>query len=467
MHDSLTSEVFDIVVVGAGVVGCAIARQFTLQGARVAVVEKASDILDGASKANSAILHTGFDAPQRSLELKCIRDGYQEYLKIRSDLGLPIEKVGAHVVAWDEDEVEKLVHILKQAHENGIANAELIDGEQLAKREPNLSNTGRAAISIPDESIIDPWSAPYAYLKHAICNGTQIYLSCEVTNGSFDGSEWLLQTSKGALRSRFVINCAGLYGDRLDQDLVGKSTFRILPRKGQFVVFDKAASKLINSIILPVPTKRTKGIVVCRTIFGNLLVGPTAEDQTSRTDSSTDQNMLEALIASGVEKIPALENMPITATYAGLRPATDDKEYQITTTPEQNWITVGGIRSTGLSGALGIAKHVFAKYSDLGFQHSTLANPNVPEKTTALSEYGARDWQQEAHGPIVCHCELVTEREILSALSGPLAAHSLAGLKRQTRATMGRCQGFYCSARLSEITNSYFEQPLTEAISHE
>jgi glycerol-3-phosphate dehydrogenase len=450
-------DVFDVIVVGAGVVGCAVARRFTLEGARVAVVEKAADILDGASKANSAILHTGFDAPPGSLELSCIRAGYREYREIHDRLNLPLDKTGAHVIAWNGDEVEKLTDVLRQAHTNGLDDVRMIDARELAMAEPGLAQNALAAVHVPGEAIIDPWSAPYAYLRQSIANGGRVFLSCEVTGGEFDGAIWRLQTTRGEICAHHVINCAGLYGDRLDQALLGVSGFSIKPRKGQFVVFDKAASRLVNSILLPVPTRFTKGVVVCKTIFGNLLVGPTAEDQDSRTDASTDQKTIEALIQAGIEKVPALKDMPVTATYAGLRPATEHKEYRIEATPERKWITVGGIRSTGLSSALGIARHVFGLYRNLGQNLTAIDNPALPRKSAILSQGGARDWQKNNHGPIVCHCELVTEREILAALMGPLAARSLSALKRQTRVSMGQCQGFYCSAHLAELTKGRFE----------
>jgi len=439
------------------------ARRFTLEGAHVAIVEKAADILDGASKANSAILHTGFDAPPGSVELSCIRDGYCEYRKIHSALGLPLENCGAHVVAWNEDEAARLNSIVDQAHANGIEDVQLIDGQEFLCREPNLAQHAVAAITVPGESIIDPWSAPYVYLRQSLINGGQVFLSCEVTGGDYDGSEWRLQTSQGTLRTRHVINCAGLYGDRLDHAAPGTSTFTITPRKGQFIVFDKAASGLVNSIILPVPTSRTKGVVICRTVFGNVLVGPTAEDQESRSDAATDEAALRALIASGVKKLPGLKFMPVTAAYAGLRPASEFKDYQIETKPDLGWITVGGIRSTGLSGALGIARYVYALYEKSGVKHTPIVHPKIPT-ATRLTQSDERDWQRKDHCEIVCHCELVTKREISQALTGPLRARTLAGLKRQTRATMGRCQGFYCMARLADLTKEHFDIPLAREI---
>ena len=459
----LSDDLFDVAIIGAGVVGCAIARRFTLQGAHIAVLEKASDILDGASKANSAILHTGFDAPTGSLEWSCIKNGYEEYHQIYRELGLTLEQTGAFVVGWREQEMAKLESILQKAHANGVNDTAMISAGELAKLEPNLAPHANGAIAVPGESIIDPWSAPYAYLHQSILNGGEIFRSCEVRSGQFNTDHWQLETNRGSLKCKTVINCAGLYGDQLNETILGSTNFNITPRKGQFVVFDKAACSLIKGVILPVPTSRTKGVVLFRTVFGNLVVGPTAEDQNSRTDNSTSEAALKGLIAAGVEMLPELAAMPITATYAGLRPACEFSDYQIEADHARKWITVGAIRSTGLSGALGIARHTYALYCEAGDQHEAIDAPQIPQ-VPMLAEKGQRDWQSADHGEIVCHCELVTEREIKRALHGPLKAHSLAGLKRQTRATMGRCQGFYCTARLAELTDGHFNQPLPETI---
>ncbi len=459
----LSNDVFDVVIIGAGIVGCAIARRFTLEGANVAVIEKGTDILDGASKANSAILHTAFDAPPDSLEHACIRAGYHEYRKIYHDLGLPLDKIGAYVVAWNEDELSKLDAILAKAHKNDVTDTKIITASELQRNEPNLAAHAKAAISIPGESIIDPWSAAYAYLGQALENGAEIFREAEVLGGFQEQDTWQLTTSRGIIKGRHIINSAGLYGDLVEEAVLGESDFKITPRKGQFVVYDKAASKLVKGVILPVPTSRTKGVVLFRTVFGNLVVGPTAEDQESRDDASTDRETLTMLMESGIEKLPALENIPVTAIYAGLRPATEFSEYQIRAREGKNWITVGGIRSTGLSGALGIANYVYQLYAEQGITHTPLIDPKKAD-VAVLAETSKRDWQRENHGEIVCHCELVTKREIEKALIGPLAAKSLQGLKRQSRATMGRCQGFFCSARLAEVVGDRFDVPLSEEI---
>lgn len=458
--DSSRSETFDIAVVGGGVVGCAMARRFTLEGARVVLLEKDVDVLAGASKGNSAILHTGFDAPPGSLEQRCIAEGHAEFLEIREALELPLLRSGAIVAAWTSEELDKLESLMDQARANGVEDIQPLTAAGILAEEPSLASRVKGGFRVPREALIDPWSTPHAYLLQAMANGAEVWRGCEVTDGMFDGAEWLLETTAGPLRAASVINCAGLYGDTLDQRLLGESSYSIRPRKGQFLVFDKAAARLVSSIVLPVPTEKTKGIVVCRTIYGNVLVGPTAEDQESRTDSSTDRDTLVQLHRKAAEILPALAEVPVTAAYAGLRPASEHKDYRIHERPEWNFISVGGIRSTGLSAALGIARHVFDLHRGFGHRFAALERPVQAPACGGLSEYEPRSWQEPDNGGIVCHCELVTRREIEQVLSGPLPPRSLAGLKRRTRVTMGRCQGFYCMGALARMTEGAFDVPL-------
>ena len=454
-----TKDLFDVAIIGAGVVGCAMARRFTLDGARVLVLEKASDVLDGASKANSAILHTGFDAPPGSLEQRCIQDGYREYLDIQGSLGLPVLKTGAMVLAWDDEQLAKLPGLVEKAHKNGVPDVALQTRDEILSQEPNLSTSLKGGFSVPGEYLIDPWASAHAYILQAIANGAVLQRNCEVVSGEFNASEWKIETSKGQFRAKQIINCAGLYGDLVDQKLLGECRFTIKPRKGQFVVFDKPASELLKAVILPVPTRTTKGVVIFRTIFGNLAVGPTAEEQQSRRDASTEAKTLKDLRAKGIEMLPALANYEVTTVYAGLRPATEHQDYQISQDPERNYITVGGIRSTGLSAALGIACHVAAMNAGTGFFSDPISDPICPTPDR-LSNYHPRDWQSPDHGGIICHCELVTRREIEAALDGPMPPATLQGLKRRTRVCMGRCQGFYCTGPLSEITQGRIDPPI-------
>lgn len=445
---------YDVAIIGAGVVGCATARRFALAGARVVLIEKGTDILSGASKANSAILHTGFDAPPDSLELELVRAGREEYLSIHKELGLSLVHTGALVCAWNAEEHESLHGIERQAHANGVQAVRPLSASQARTLVPALSNRLVAALEVEGEHVIDPWSAPLAYVTQAMALGATVLRATELLHGTFDGT-WSLQTSTGTLRAGAVINCAGLYGDRVDRCLALPERFEIRPRKGQFVVLDKAAFSHVPRIILPVPTAITKGIVICPTAFGNVLIGPTAEEQQDRTRASLETSTLEALLHRGAELLPVLRNMPVSATYAGLRPATEQKAYRVYSAPGHRAITLGGIRSTGLSAALGLAAHALRLYEQFG---TALTPPaTIPEvRVPNLTETEERDWQRPEHGEIICHCERVTRREIEAALASPLPPGDPGGFKRRTRAGMGRCQGFYCGARVAEMTQGCF-----------
>lgn len=457
--DLTRSGLFDVAVVGGGVVGCAIARRFTLEGARVVLLEKAPDILDGASKGNSGILHTGFDAPVGSLEAACVKAGHAEYLEIRERLGLPLDRCGALVIAWTDQEADALSGLLEKGRRNGIGDLEMLDAAETRRLEPHLGPGVRASFRVPGESLIDPWAAPNVYLLQAIVNGAAVLRNAAVTGGRFDAGRWRLDTRIGAVDARIVINAAGLYGDLLDEALLGERRFAIRPRKGQFVVYDKTAAGLARHILLPVPTAITKGIVVCRTAYGNLIVGPTAEEQDDRRTAAVDRETLERLMRRGAEILPALQHHDVTTVYAGLRPATETPDYRILVDAGRNAVTVGGIRSTGLSAALGIAAHVRALCAPLLGDRTPLVDPVWPA-ADRLAEHGPRDWQEAGNGGIVCHCERVTRREIEAVLEGPLPVNTLAGLKRRTRVTMGRCQGFYCSAALAAITRGRLDPPM-------
>ena len=278
--------------------------------------------------------------------------------------------------------------LVENARRCGVVDVRQLSLEELYRKEPNLAPHAISAVLIPGEHIIDPWSAPLAYARHALANGATIRRDCEVLGGTFADGIWRLQTKQGEVSGKVVINCAGLYGD-LVEGICRPSKFTIRPRKGQFVVFDKPAARHVSATILAVPNDRT------------------AEEHDAREFPRIDTGTLQRLIGEGARIVPALQGENVTAVYAGLRPATNHKDYQIEALPERRWITVGGIRSTGLTGALGIAHHVLGLYRD----HFGPAEGRADAKWISvpnISETAPRPWQQFGAGEIVCHCELVT-----------------------------------------------------------
>ena len=451
------SERSDVAIVGAGVVGCAVARSFAIRGWSTVLIDRADDVLEGVSKGNSALLHSGFDEPLDSKELQMVQSGYAQYKRIHRRMNLPLDMAGALVVAWSEDDERKLPEILAHAKSTNTA-ATLLSRSALLAREPSLASHARAAISIPDEALIDPWSAPLGYVRQAMLHGAILLTGTQVTALERQPSHWKINTNRGPLAARLVINCAGLFGDAIEALAGFPPSFRIIPRKGQFLVYDKPASDLVTSIILPVPTDRTKGVLATRTVFGNLLVGPTAEDQEDRTRAACDADALRRLMSAGEAMLPGLKGQTITATYAGLRPASEHRDYVLRVDLEKGWITVGGIRSTGLSAALGLGEWAAEQGTQILGQSraappdDALDWPVMPN----LAEAGTRPYQAAGRSQIVCHCEWVTEAEITAALTTAPMAGTLGGLRRRTRVMMGRCQGFGCAAAVARLAPELF-----------
>ncbi|WP_265310917.1 NAD(P)/FAD-dependent oxidoreductase [Verminephrobacter aporrectodeae] len=462
MGSAMAEAGYDVAVVGAGVVGCAVARRFVLGGARVLLLEKESDLLAGVSRANSAILHTGFDAPGGSLELACMQRGYAEYLEIADALNLALLETGALLAAWNDAELERLAQLQAQARANGVADLRRLDRAEVLALEPHLAPSVLGGLLVPREHVIDPWSAPLAYLRQAVENGGRAVFDAALLAAERVGAQWRLRTAQGEFHASCVINCAGLWGDRVEEMLLGNASFQIRPRKGQFVVFDKAASAFLRSILLPVPGERSKGVVLARTVFGNLLVGPTAEEQEERSRAPVERAVLQQLVDKAGQLVPALRGVPVTAVYAGLRPASENSAYRLRLEADAGYLALGAIRSTGLTAALGLAAHAFDLIAPCLPGLAPLENPLWP-RVPNLAEHRPRDWEQPGDNEIVCHCERVTRREIEAAFTGCLPARDLGGLKRRTRVCMGRCQGFYCAARVAELSAGHFCVPLAVA----
>jgi len=441
--------VYDVVVVGGGVVGCAVARLLSHHDVGVAILEAGPDIGAGTSKANTAILHTGFDATPGSHEARLVSRGYDLLREHAPSVGISVEEVGAVLVAWDDEQAASLPQLSAKAAANGYMHTEVIDRAAVYEIEPNLGKGATAGMIVPDEHIIDPWSTPLAFAYEAIANGAVVLVNHEVAMCAVDDGVTTITTSRGqTIRTRFLVNAAGLRGDELHRSL-GLDGFTIGPRRGELIVFDKLSRSLLNGTVLPVPTSVTKGVLVAPTVFGNVMLGPTAEEVDDKTATGSTRAGIDGLLEKGRRILPQLIDEEVTSVYAGLRAATEHSDYQISQHRELRYVCLGGIRSTGLTSSMALAEEALARLIDCGLVASPKPAPNSI-RMTPLGEAGERPYQ--LGGQIVCHCERVTVGEIAAACVAPVPAVDFDGLRRRTRALAGRCQGFYCLADLCSLT---------------
>jgi glycerol-3-phosphate dehydrogenase len=454
---AMDEETVDVAVVGAGVVGAALARELAGRGASVALVEARADVGDVTSKANTAILHTGFDAKPGTVEARLVRRGYHLLTAYAERAGIPVEVPGALLVAWTDEQLAALPSLAERASANGYTSTRLIDAGELYRREPHLGPGALGALSVPDEGIICPWTTTLAYATEAVRSGARLLLETSVTGAEVTDTHVVLATTRGPLRARHVVNAAGLGSDTVHA-MFGLAGFHVTPRRGQLIVFDKLARPLVGSILLPVPTAMGKGVLVAPTVYGNVMLGPTAEDLEDRTDTGSTRDGLADLREKGRRIVPELIEEEVTTVYAGLRAATEHADYQISFHPEKRYVCVGGIRSTGLTGSLAIAEYVAAELTERMGLALKSAEPGDPPRMPYIGEAATRPYADAgriaadpAYGEIVCFCERVSRGEIRDALASDIPPRAVEGLRRRTRATMGRCQGFYCGATVRDL----------------
>jgi glycerol-3-phosphate dehydrogenase len=446
----------DVVIIGAGVVGAAIARELSRYELRCTLVEAGSDIGAGTSKANTALLHTGFDAKPGSLEARLVPRGHALLTAYARRVGIPLKRTGALLVAWSEAERAEFPKIIARAHANGYTAIREVETGELYGLERHLGPGAQGALEVPDEGIVCPFTTPLACATEAVLSGCELRLRSPVTQVERFEDGFALDVGSSRLTTRFVVNAAGLQSDEIDR-LVGHSEFTVTPRRGELIVFDKLARPLLDRIILALPTGTTKGVLVSPTVFGNVLLGPTAEDICDKTDTSSTASGLAYLRAEARRIMPQLLHHEVTAVYVGLRAATEHSDYQVTIHTREGYACVAGIRSTGLTASLAIAEHVRTELAAAGLplrEKKELPDLRMPN----IGELDPRPYQQQDriaanpdYGRVVCFCERVTLGEIRDALAGPIPPTDVDGLRRRTRALMGRCQGFFCGAEVRAL----------------
>jgi glycerol-3-phosphate dehydrogenase len=443
---------YDVAVVGAGIVGSAIARDLAGAALSVALVEARPDVGDGTSKANTAILHTGFDATPGTLESRLVARGYHLLGEYAEATGIPVERTGALLVAWNDEELAALPGLRRKAEDNGYHACELVDAGEVYALVPALGPGALGGLRVPGESIVCTWTTNLALATDAKRRGAAVLTGHRVESVTEGEQHTTLHTSRGDVQATWEVNAAGLGADLLDAAW-GHQRFTVTPRRGELFVFDKLARPLVPLIVLPVPSSRGKGVLVSPTIYGNVMLGPTAEDLTDRTATGTSEAGFEFLLTKGETLMPRLLEEEVTASYAGLRAAIDRSDYLIDVDPDRRYLLVGGIRSTGLTSGMAVAEHVVGLLTEAGLDCTPRPDLPPPPRMPNLGQAGVRPYQDAgriaadpAYGSVVCFCERVTAGEIRDALASDLPPADLDGLRRRTRAMNGRCQGFYCGA---------------------
>jgi glycerol-3-phosphate dehydrogenase len=460
---------YDVAIIGAGDVGAAIARELSRFDLRLAMVEAGADVGAGTSKANTAILHTGFDAKPGTLEARLVARGHSLLTAYAAEVGIPVEHTGALLVAWTAEEAERLPAIADGARRCGYDRIRTVERDELYRLEPHLGPGAVEALEVPDEHVVCPFTPPLAFATQAVLSGADLRRAERVTRlRRLRGGGWRLQTSRGSLAANWVVNAAGLHSDEVDR-LAGYDRFTVTPRRGELIVFDKLSRPLARHVLLPVPTATTKGVLVAPTVFGNVLLGPTAVDVDRKDDTASTAEGIAHLRSHGARIMPDLLQHEVTSIYVGLRAATEHDDYQVAVDGERAYACAGGIRSTGLTASMAIAEHLREGLEAGGLQLSerrtglpALHMPSIGEALPRPYLQADRIAADPEYGRIVCFCERVSRGEIRDAATSPIPAVDLDGLRRRTRVLMGRCQGFFCGARIGALLAEHTGRELDE-----
>jgi glycerol-3-phosphate dehydrogenase len=459
---------YDVAIVGAGDVGAATARELARFELSVVLIEGGRDVGAGTSKANTAILHTGFDAKPGTLEARLVARGRDLLMAYADEVGVPVERTGALLVAWDDEQRDRFEAIMKNARSCGYERVREIGRDELYRLEPHLGAGAVGALEIPDEHIVCPFTPPLAYATQAVLAGVELRRSEPVVGLDRLEGGWTVRTSRGELAARWLVNAAGLQSDEVHR-MAGHDGFTVTPRRGELIVFDKLARPLVRHVLLPVPTAATKGVLVAPTVFGNIMLGPTAVDVERKDDTASTAEGLAYLEPLGRRIVPELAGHEVTAVYVGLRAATEQADYQIGVDGHRGYAWAGGIRSTGLTASLAIAEHLRGELDRAGLELRERPPGLPPLRMPYIGEAGVRphrDAERIAadpeYGRIVCFCERVSRGEIRDAARSPIPPVDLDGLRRRTRALMGRCQGFFCGAHVPAVLAEHGDRRVAE-----
>ena len=441
---------YDVIIIGAGVVGSLIARALSRYSLRMLLIDRASDVGEGTTKANTAIVHAGYDAKPGSLKARLNVAGNAMFDRLCAELDVDFERCGTCVVALSDYELTTLRELHQRGQENGVPGIELLGAEEMRRREPALTDKTSGALHAATGGIVDPFGLCIAAAECAVLNGVELALGTEALDFTREGQRITgVITNHGEFRSHWVIIAAGLWADELLHK-AGLDGFHVTPRKGEYLVLDRVAAELVHTVLFPCPTPLSKGILVTRTIHGNVMLGPNAVDILDKDDLATTAEGLHEVMAGALRLVPSLDSRSIIRNYAGLRATGGTGDFRIEVPPELHGLLVlAGIESPGLTASPAIAEHVVELLREAGL--SLAERPDFDPTRVGRPRFSKlnRDQQQALiagdprYGNVVCRCETVTEGEIVAACHAPIPARTYDALKRRTRVGTGRCQGAF------------------------
>ncbi|WP_297232980.1 NAD(P)/FAD-dependent oxidoreductase [uncultured Flavonifractor sp.] len=444
---------YDVLIIGCGITGAAAAFHLSRYQLKIAVLEQENDVADGTTKANSAILHAGYDPEPGTLMARLNVRGAQLAKDLCAKLDVPYLPCGSLVLAFSPEDDATLHTLLQRGQANGVPELRLLTGDEAREMDPNLSDRVTSALYAPTAAICSPWEYCLALAETAVRNGAELHLDTAVTGLERQEDGWLVRTSKGDFRSRYVINAAGVWAQAVHEMAV-PTTFTIRPSRGQYFLLDKSEGSRVGHVIFQCPGPNGKGVLVAPTVHGNLIVGPDATP-VEGDDVSTTADGLAFVRDTALKSVPSVNFRESIRNFAGVRSSTDRGDF-IIELAAPHFLDLAGICSPGLTAAPAIAEYAAQLLADDGLaltekedfichRRRTRFHDLSPQEKAKLVE------REPAYGRVICRCETVTEGEILEALRSPIPPRSVDGVKRRVGAGMGRCQGGFCGPRVVEI----------------
>jgi len=464
---------YDVVIIGGGVIGTMIARELSKYRLNIALAEKGEDVSIGATKANSGIIHGGYDANNKKLKGYFSRRGNELFDELEKELNFGFKRVGSMVLAFSEEELKRLEKLKENGIKNGVKNLEIIDKRKIKELEPNISEDIKYALYCKGAGVASPYELAIALMENAITNGVELFLNFEVD--SIEKNEnFIVKSKEKELETKYIINCAGVYSDRIAK-MVGIDDFSIIPRKGEYILFDKGYGDLINHVLFQCPTKEGKGVLVSPTYHGNLLIGPDANEILNREDVSTNRENLNSILEKARKTYSDFDLKKVIRSFSGIRATSSTGDFIIGKTKVKNFINCAGIDSPGLTSSPAIGRHIVEIIRELEgyleenrefkpYRKAIVERKDKKEMKSFKEIVPLVNLAEGNENRIVCRCEQVIEKEIIDALNRGIKVLSIDGVKRRTRAGMGVCQGGFCGSRVRKIIANYYKIPEEEVL---